>query len=339
MSFPRFLIAVPVRRFVGCFGFAALLVLCGCSAIQVKMGWRVALAKVPVTTIEASLPRNPGIAPGEKNPLVVDVTDSTGKVLVTEGQGKGKVLWKDLAVTATVVSVNKKGVLTLPKDPRLSDGKIGHVAITVPSHPGVQTELDVPLRYDYAFKANFSGAPGFPGTNGTSGNNGSDGSPGSLDPNNPSPGGNGGDGTDGGNGSDGGNGGDAPPVQVRVTLRDGGHPLLQIGVTGGTKKEHYYLVDPNGGSLSVSALGGAGGSGGKGGSGGRGGSGGIGTPNGSSGHDGNNGRDGSDGSAGSSGRITVIYDPQAKPFLDVIHLSNPGAPAPTLIEEPVPPLW
>ena len=111
----------------------------GCSAMKVKLGMRVALAKTPVLSMAASLPNNPGIAPGEKSPLVVEVTDATGKVLVTEGKGKGKVQWKDLVVTPTVVSVNKKGVLSLPRDPRVSDGKTGHITITVPTHPGIQT--------------------------------------------------------------------------------------------------------------------------------------------------------------------------------------------------------
>jgi hypothetical protein len=83
---------------------ASLLTLCGCSTIEVKLGSRVALAKTPVVSIEASQYKNSGIGPGKKSSLIVDVTDSTGTVLVTEGKGKGKVLWKDLTVTPTVVT-------------------------------------------------------------------------------------------------------------------------------------------------------------------------------------------------------------------------------------------
>lgn len=201
-------------------------------------------------------------------------------------------------MVATVVSVNKKGVITLPQDPRVSDGKTGHVSITVPSHPGVSAELDIPLRYNYNFVSTFAGSSGMSGMNGTNGTDGMSGSMGSLDPNNPSAGG---DGTNGSNGTDGTNGGDGgpgPAVQVRVALRAGSQPLLQVGVTSPGHKERFYLVDPQGGSMTVKSDGGAGGAGGKGGSGGRGGSGGIGSPNGSNGSDGSSGHDGSSGSDG-----------------------------------------
>jgi hypothetical protein len=334
-------IAIPFRfgTSIAAMGVASLL-LTGCSAIQVKMGWRVSLSKTPVASIEASLPKNPGIAPGEKSPLVVAVTGPDGKVLLTEGQGKGKVLWKDLAVTATVVSVNKKGILTLPKDPRVSDGKTGRVEISVPSHPGVETSLDIPLRYDYGFVANYAGASGINGTDGTAGIDGISGTMGSIDPNNPSPGGNGTNGTNGSDGGNGGDGSDGPPVQVLVTLRAGSHPLLQVGVLGpGRVKERFYLVDPQGGSLTVNDRGGSGGTAGKGGRGGRGGSGGIGTPNGSNGTDGSSGQDGRAGSDGRGGQITVIYDPSAQPYLSTLHVNSPGGPKPVFVEQPVGPLW
>src|ERR1039457_6275368 len=79
---------------------ASVLALSGCAAVQVKLGMKVYLAKTPIASIE--------------------VTQPDGKILQTEGAGKGKVMWQDLVVTPTVVTVNKKGVLTLPKDPRKS---------------------------------------------------------------------------------------------------------------------------------------------------------------------------------------------------------------------------
>jgi hypothetical protein len=300
---------------------------------------RVDLTKTPVASIEASLPKGPGIAPGQKSALVVTVTQPDGKVLKTEGKGGGKVQWKDLQVRASVVTVNQKGVLSLSKDPRVSDGKVGHVTVTVPSHPDVKAaELDIPFRYDVSFVSSFSGARGTDGMNGLDGIDGISGSPGSMDPNNPSPGGDGTNGTDGSNGQDGGNGGDAPPVQVLVALQPGSHPLLQVSVSALAKRK-LYLVDPVGGSLTVKADGGPGGSGGRGGRGGRGGSGGIGTPNGRDGMNGSDGRNGFDGSPGRGGSITVAYDPQVQPYLNVIHLSSKNGPPPGFSEQSVPPLW
>jgi hypothetical protein len=197
--------------------------------------------------------------------------------------------------------------------------------ITVPSHADLRAELNIPITYDYNFVSNFSGGPGSRGMNGSDGMDGTSGSIGSIDPNNPSPGGNDGNGTDGSNGQAGGNGGDAPPVQIRVTLRPGTPPLLQASVSA-AGKQRLYLVDPQGGALTVKAEGGPGGSGGRGGE--RGGFGGVGIPNGSGGSNGSDGRNGFDGSPGRGGSITVTYDPQVKPFLSAIHLSNRGAPSP-----------
>ena len=329
---------LSIKRLPVCMTLVSALALSGCAAVQVKLGMKVYLAKTPVASIEASQPKGPGIAPGQKSPLVVVVTEPDGKVLQTEGAGHGKVLWKDLKVTASVVTANQKGVLSLAKDPRISDGKLPHVTITVPSHPDLRAELDIPLHYDYAFVSNFSGSAGSSGMNGSDGMNGASGSSGSMDPNNPSPGGNGGNGTDGSNGGDGGSGGNAPPVKVQVTLRSGSHPLLQASVSA-AGHQRLYLVDPQGGSLTVKADGDSGGSGGRGGRGGQGGSGGMGTPSGSSGSNGSDGRSGFDGSPGRGGSITVTYDPLVKPFLGTIHLSNQNGPPPVFKEEPVAALW
>jgi hypothetical protein len=127
-------------------------------------------------------------------------------------------------------------------------------------------------------------------------------------------------------------------VHVRVSFRAGNPPLLQVGVTA-AGQQSFYLIDPQGGSLTVRADGGTGGSGGKGGRGGRGGSGGVGTPSGSRGRDGSDGRSGFDGSTGRGGSITVTYDPEAKAFLTAIHLSHQNGPRPAFNEEPVAPLW
>jgi hypothetical protein len=322
-----------------CLALVPILALAGCGSIQVGLGMKVHLAKTPVTSMAAQLSGDPGLAPGQKEPLIATFAGVAGKTWLTEGAGKGKIMWSELSVTATVVTVNKKGVVSLARDPRISDGKTGHVTITAPSHPDLRADIDIPFRYDIAFVSSYAGPSGSDGMNGTNGSDGLSGSPGSMDPNNPSAGGNGGDGTNGSDGTNGGDGGNGPPVQVFVTLRSGPHPLLQVGITAPGHKERFYLVDPQGGSLTIRDLGGSGGRGGSGGKGGSGGSGGIGQPNGSDGHSGMDGSDGRPGSDGRAGPIAVTYDPTAKPYIAALKLSNPGGPAPQLQQAPVAPLW
>lgn len=310
----------------------------GCGPMRVKMGWRVDLSKTPVSSIQVSLPRGPAIAPGEKSPMVVTLIQPDGKVMFTEGQGAGKVMWKDLQVTPTTVLADEKGNLSFPEDPRASYGKVGHVTVTVPSQPNLHAELDVAVRYDYAYVSDFSGRRGTDGMNGLDGRDGTSGTTGSMDPNNPSRGGDGSDGTNGDNGKDGDAGGNASAVDVCMALAPGSHPLLQVSVSAAAHRR-LYLVDPQGGSVTVKADGGPGGSGGRGGRGGRGGSGGMGTPSGHDGSNGSDGRSGWDGPQGKGGLITVTYDPQVRPFLGALHLSSKNGPAPLYKEAPVSPLW
>jgi len=53
-----------------------------------------------------------------------------------------------------------------------------HVRISAIGHPDVVAELDIPVRYDAAFAAHFSGRPGFNGTSGGDGHDGGAGDPG-----------------------------------------------------------------------------------------------------------------------------------------------------------------
>jgi hypothetical protein len=320
-----------------------LLALAGCTTIMVWTGLRIRLEKTPIASIHAEIQQGPAMYPGQTAPLVVSVVEPNGNVDRTEGAGKGVVLWEDLAVSGNIATVDSKGIVTMPADPAVSDGKIPHLVIIVPSHPDMRTELNVPLRYDVAFTADFSGRSGRPGTDGMDGSAGIDGAPGSTDEKNPSPGGDGTDGGDGWDGGDGGDGEDARPAYVQVALHPGVHPLLQVSVFNGIKTEHF-LVDPQGGTLTINVEGGRGGAGGRGGKGGRGGVGGIGSPNGISGNNGRDGRDGRDGKPGKPGPITVIFDPQTQTYLPaIIFLNRYGSkkvgPFPTFREETVAPLW
>ncbi len=314
--------------------FSAL-ALTGCNGIRLHLGMRTQLAKLPVVAMAASLAQNPGIAPGEKSPLVASFNEANGKVWVTEGKGHGRIQWRDIAVATTLVTY-KGGNLYLSSDPRISEGKTGHVAITVPSHPGLMSEFDVPVRYDYPFTAYFPGRSGSSGFNGSDGTSGSTGSTGSFDPAHPSAGGNGGSGTDGTNGGDGGRGGDGPDVEVRITMRPGPLHLVQCAVSIPGRSESFYLIDPNGGSLTVSSAGGSGGSGGRGGHGGSGGSGGSGIPPGSSGSSGSDGRNGSDGASGRNGSVTVYFDSSVANMLGMIHVERGSS---SFVEDSIPDLW
>jgi hypothetical protein len=296
-----------------------------------------------VTALSASLSPEPGLSPGKSGRLVIIATTSDGKQWVTVGPGHGKVLFDSFTFEATIATVDKKGIVSLPADPRISETAMPHVRITAIGHPDINAELDIPVRYDIAFTANFSGRAGSQGLDGLNGLDGTAGSNGSIDGTNPSPGGNGTNGSKGGDGDNGKPGQPGEIVHVWVTLKAADPPLLQVRAASSTH-EQLFLVSTNGGTLTVSANGGSGGAGGSGGRGGRGGAGGIGWPPGLSGNDGLNGWDGHSGSGGAAGTITVSMDPQAQGFADRLHFSNKsgdGAPGPPPIVgiETVPPIW
>jgi hypothetical protein len=320
-----------------------LLALEGCGSIGVALGLRTRLDKVPVTALSVSLSPDPGLSPGKSGRLVIVATTPDGKKRVTVGPGHGKVLFDSFTFDASVAQVSRRGVVSLPADPRVSDGRMPHVRITVVGHPDVVGDLDIPVRYDVAFAAHFSGRPGFNGTGGLDGLAGSAGTDGSIDLNNPAPGGNGSNGSDGGDGQNGGDGEPGQAVHVWVTLKSGSQPLLQVRAAS-VSHEQFFLIDPQGGTLAIDANGGGGGTGGSGGRGGQGGSGGTGFPNGFSGQAGRDGSSGRAGSNGAAGTIIVSVDPAAHPYLDKLRFSNkdgggaPG-PAPEVRIEPVPALW
>ena len=334
--------AVVLTRKV-CLLILGIAALSGCSAIEVGLGLRMRLDKVPVTAVSATLSPDPGLSPGKSGRLIITATTGDAKQFVTVGAGHGNVLFDSFTFTATTVTVSKKGVVALPADPRVSEGTVPHVLISVVGHPEVTTDLSIPVRYDAAFVANFAGKQGFAGISGTDGLAGGSGMDGSSDPSNPSAGGRGGDGGNGGDGRDGDPGQPGEAVHVWMTLQGGDHPLLQVRAASKTHTQ-LFLIDPNGGSLTVNASGGAGGAGGAGGRGGQGGSGGNGFPPGFSGQNGLDGSNGHPGADGAAGTILVSVDAQAQPYLNKLQLINKSGggaagPKPEIRVETVAPLW
>ncbi len=328
----------------------------GCSALAVRLGFRVRLDTVPVTSASASLvSRHDGskvtaLGPGQSARLVITATTADGKQFVTVGAGNGKVAFDNYSIEASIVQVSKRGTVSLSSDPRVSDGKVGRLRISPTAHPDVVTEIEIPPRYDLPFVVDFSGTSGFDGSNGMDGFDGmagAPGTPGTVDPKtgavgNAGPGGPGTNGGNGGNGSAGGDGSPGEDVHAWIRLEPGPRPLLQIKVSGSSRRQEFYLVDPQGGSLKVVSNGGAGGRGGHGGKGGRGGSGGDGFPTGTSGVDGAAGLDGPSGSDGLGGAITLSIDPAAQPYMQCVSWLNRGRAgmgAVRTVIEPVAALW
>src|ERR1700722_8204603 len=171
---------ISVYSFVTLWGLLLTLVdLGGCSELGVMLGMRTRLDKLPVTSISSSMVGKAGpitaLAPGGSARLVVVATTQDGKQLVTAGAGKGNVLLDSFVFTANLAQVDKRGKVSLPADPRITDGKVPIIHIAAVGHPDVVADLDIGVRYDVPFVANLSGTDG---ANGIDGFNGLDGSSG-----------------------------------------------------------------------------------------------------------------------------------------------------------------
>lgn len=320
---------------------AAVLALVGCDTLGVALGTRLRLTDIPIRSLSVSLSPQPGLSPGAEGQLVVVATAADGRQLVTVGTEGGKVLFDSFTIEASLVSVNGRGVVGLPSDPRISEARTPHVRVRVVGQPAVVGDLDIPVRHDTRFTARFAGEPGADGKKGRDGERGSDGASGSLDPDGSSRGGNGADGSAGSDGERGGDGGPGPMVRIWIGMAPADPPRLRVRVVA-DDQERFFLIDPQGGSLWVESNGGPGGSGGDGGRGGPGGSGGSGVPAGMSGFSGMDGSRGWSGSDGPPGRIVVRVDPLAQSYLDRFLFSSQGrgrATVPEIRVEPVGALW
>lgn len=304
---------------------AMALTLSGCTAMQKLVGMKTDLRDKPVSELRPSLSQS-ALCPGQVAALVVRVTLKDGQELVTEGAGGGKVTWDSFELDGVGLRV-EEGVVMMHPDPRVAR-KHGRLMLRVVGQPQVSAELDVPARFDCAFVARFDGDSGRNGADGQTGRKGADGANEQSSPSVARPGGVGQVGGHGGNGDDGEAGRPGDEVEVAVALVSGEpkeKPLLQVKVRGAHKpNEQLFLVDPTGGSVLISANGGAGGNGGNGGSGGAGGSGGTGAPPGNGGDGGNGGNGGNGGDGGDGGRVTLTVSPDAQRFMSLIKVENRG---------------
>jgi hypothetical protein len=262
----------------------------GCIALSKAFGWAVDLEGKQVASIEA-LPLSP-LCPGSTSQLAVKVTLADGGVLYTQGKGGGKLLWESFQFSSRHAWVSDEGVISLSENPRMYWLEPPMVRIEARDHPGQFADVLVPVTYRCAFVADFSGKHGSDGSSGsdaeTSGRAGDSGS----------------------NGQDGQNGRNLV-VRISTTTQLEERPLLQVHAqVRGESNHRFVLIDPDGGSLVITARGGNGGHGGHGGNGG---------PEG-----GRAGYAGSGGSGGAGGKLLVEVDPSAQPYLSLIQFDVQG---------------
>lgn len=299
--------------------------------------------EVPASRLRARTLFVGALAPGGSGEVGLEALWGDGKRLDTEAQGEARLQWGQFAYQGQGVAFSR-GRLTLSKDHREIPEKGAWIEFWAKEQPNLKTRLEVPVRFDGYFVADFSGSNGFDGSEGKAGRDGASGAAGSSLPNASEPGGRGGNGGNGEPGKDGRDGVRGSEVRVWVTLMPGQAEQLQVKASDG-HKTFFYRVDARRGAVLIKADGGNGGEGGRGGKGGRGGSGGLGSPNGKEGRDGYKGPDGAPGRGGDGGSIHVTVDPKAMPFVSSLSFSNRGGvpmgqdgPAPVIVEQAVPSL-
>ncbi|HET6991804.1 MAG TPA: collagen-like protein, partial [Bacteroidia bacterium] len=256
-----------------------------------------------------------------------------GSEMLTKGLSQGKVKWGNYIVNVVGGTFND-GDVTINDDPRkIKDYKIIVTAKLLFDSSKTQT-MEFVLDFKANYTADFSGRQGddaawaSKGQSGATGSNNSkgDGGPGQK-------GQRGEDGRKGGNGQN----GDAVDVYVSAFPDASGKTMLRVYVKSrSSSREGFYIVNPDGGSITILARGGRGGQGGHGGDGGGGGYGGNGHSRGGDsgdtfygtggtggdGGDGGNGGDGGDG--GNGGSITIFVDPSASAYVSVIKFDTSG---------------
>ncbi len=255
----------------------------------------------------------------------------------TKGYLKGNKNWDNYRVEIEGGTF-KNGTLTIG----FPDNHKVKVRASLLTHPGIYSELEIPLDYKGKYTTYYDGRDGRNGRVGSNGRTGRNGRRYS------GVGGNGGHGYNGGHGQDGDDGRmgeDGEDVDVYVSAEENAElgttiiSVMSVGRNSG--KRSLAKFTPEGGSFMIYARGGDGGNGGNGGYGGRGGHGGFGdkkreTTNkngtvtvtcgngGNGGHSGNGGDGGDGGRGGDGGTITFHIDPSAAPYQYLIRYDVRG---------------
>jgi hypothetical protein len=286
-----------------------------------------------ITSIALSAGEKPVLAPGGEISIGMTATLEDGKEMKTQGLLEGKVKWGNYIVTVTGGTFYE-GTIRINSDPRKIQGYKVSVKCALFKDSTQFKTMDWTLDFVANYTANFDGAAG---ENGKWADKGATGRAGSNDSQ-----GRGGDGEKGGRGQDGehgGNGRNGQSVDVYVTAfkTENGTTLLKVYCKSKSlDQEDFFIVNPNGGTVTISARGGQGGQGGHGGDGGGGGSGGNGHERGGNtsegsygvggtggdGGDGGNGGNGGDG--GDGGNITIYLDPSAAAYAGIFKYDTSG---------------
>ena len=265
-------------------------------------------------------------APGEKYRISVNAVFDNGQQLKV---GSSKLPFNHYRIEVTGGTF-KRGMINITDDPdRIIDHRVTVNIVPLANPVGASTAV---YQLDYKKHYRFFNT-GFFGFSGTNGCDGRDGWAGQFGQN----------GTDGAPGQ---HGDHAPPVDVYLNAYFDQHLGGDILVAEVVSEQKYqkYLINPEGGSLLVTATGGNGGDGGAGGHGGRGGDGQDGkvrfikeqisdstyrevkevgpARDGGDGGDGGFGGDG--GTGGNGGDIFVHFTLAAEPYLSLLSFDNDG---------------
>jgi hypothetical protein len=271
------------------------------------------------TSISIQQKETPNIALGQEIEIGIVAKNAKDKEFKTPGfldPGTFKTVQWDQFKIEVEGGTFADGKVTVNSNPASIKNHEVKIKASTIKNAEIKSELVLKLNYKGNVVADFSGTPGKQGQMGQSGIRGNNGSGSS----------NCSAGTNGGQGGNGGNGGTGQDIEAFVKMKFDEvlkKDMLQVLVKSKTTgKEQVYIVDPDGGKITVSADGGKGGAGGSGGYGGPGGSDTY-KKVGANGGDGGNGGNG--GIGGNGGTITAYIDPSAEKLVGtVVIFSNEG---------------